>query len=290
MFLRAVVVLFFAVFAFFLGLFLVRRLRKSIAEEYELNDGPAPTLDSLPLHVYNTVIQQLKQQKHELMVQSQSEQQRAKESENLSHAVLSNMSCGVLVFGANGLVKTANPAAKTILGFASTTGMSADDIFRNAEVNGAQISSTGIFSNEADTSCRIADEILTVLHEHNKRRQLEADYQTPAGNERFLSMTITQVRANDGSLLGVTCLINDQTELNNIRRQQELHGEISSEMALQLRTSLATISGFAQQLANNRDPDMAREIATDIAHEAAQLDRTIGGFLAARQAAAARSH
>ena len=50
-------------------------------------------------------------------------------------------------------------------------------------------------------------------------------------------------------------------------------------MALQLRTSLATISGYAQQLANNRDPELAKQLATDIAHEAAQLDRSIGGFL-----------
>jgi signal transduction histidine kinase len=61
-------------------------------------------------------------------------------------------------------------------------------------------------------------------------------------------------------------------------------------MALQLRTSLTTIAGFAQQLANNRDSEMAKEIATDIAHEAAQLDRTIGGFLTARRAAAGSSN
>jgi signal transduction histidine kinase len=60
-------------------------------------------------------------------------------------------------------------------------------------------------------------------------------------------------------------------------------------MALQLRTSLATISGYAQQLANNRDPEMAKEIATDIAHEAAQLDRTIGGFLTTKPVASASS-
>jgi len=100
-------------------------------------------------------------------------------------------------------------------------------------------------------------------------------------------MTISQVPATDGTLLGVTCLINDLTELENIRRQQELEGEISAEMALQLRSSLTTISGYAQQLANNRDPEMAKEIATDIAHEAAQLDRTIGGFLTTKQAASA---
>ena len=55
-------------------------------------------------------------------------------------------------------------------------------------------------------------------------------------------------------------------------------------MALQLRTSLATISGYAQQLANSHDPEMARQISADIAHEAAQLDRSIGGFLTHKNA------
>jgi hypothetical protein len=42
-------------------------------------------------------------------------------------------------------------------------------------------------------------------------------------------------------------------------------------------------------LANNRDPEMAKEIATDIAHEAAQLDRTIGGFLTTKPMAGTSS-
>jgi PAS domain S-box-containing protein len=193
----------------------------------------------------------------------------------------------VLVFGANGLVKTANPAAKAILGFASTTGMSAEDMFRGAEVYGAR-SLAGVFPDGTrEQAIGIAAEIHTVLREGIKRRQVEADYKTPAGEKRYLSMTISQVPAADGNLLGVTCLINDLTELENIRRQQELQGEISAEMALQLRTSLTTISGYAQQLANNRDPEMAEEIATDIAHEAAQLDRTIGGFLTTKPVASA---
>ena len=274
--------LFCAGFAFLLALVLMRRMRRRIAEECEIPEGSAPSVETMPLHIYNMVIQQLKQQKHELLVQSQTEQQRARTSENFSHAVLSNLSCGVLVFGANGLVKTANPAAKAILGFASTTGMSADDIFRSAEIHGSK-SLTGVFPEEAgERAVRIADEIHTVLREGIKRRQIEAEYKTPAGEKRFLSMTVSQVPASDGDLLGVTCLINDLTELETIRRQQELQGEISAEMALQLRTSLTTISGYAQQLANNRDPEMAQEIATDIAHEAAQLDRTIGGFLTKR--------
>jgi signal transduction histidine kinase len=73
----------------------------------------------------------------------------------------------------------------------------------------------------------------------------------------------------------------------NIRRQIELRGELSAEMALALRTSLITISGYAQQLAKNRDPELAAQIAADIAAEARHLDYTIGGFLAENRKAQA---
>ena len=58
-------------------------------------------------------------------------------------------------------------------------------------------------------------------------------------------------------------------------------------MALELRNSLTTISGYAQQLAANRDPELTHRLAADIAAEAAHLDSTIGGFLAGARAAAA---
>lgn len=271
--LRALIVLVFAGSAFLMGLIFMRALRKNIAEERNFSAKPATSLEMLPMNLYNTVIQQLKQQKHELQVLSQTEQHRARTSESFSQAVLSNLSSGVLVFAGNGLVKTANPSAKSILGFASVIGMSADDIFSRAKSADGVVASAGI-----------ADEIHAVLREGSKRRQVDAIYETPAGEKRFLSMTASQIPAGDGGLLGVACLINDLSEIEGIRKQQELHGEISAEMALQLRTSLATISGYAQQLANNRDPQFAEQLAVDIAQEAAQLDRSIGGFLTTKPA------
>lgn len=283
-FLRAAVVFFCATFAFLLGLLFMRALRKNIAEEADFSADPTPSLETLPLHLYNTVIQQLKQQKHDLQVQSQAEQQRARTSENFSQAVLSNLSSGVLVFGPNGLVKTSNPAAKAILGFASATGMGVEDIFRGAAV--ISVKTAGVFPDEtSEEPIRLADEISSVLRQDSKRRQVEAEYETPSGEKRFIAVTVSPVPAVDGSLLGVACLINDLSELERIRRQQELQGEISAEMALQLRTSLTTISGYAQQLANSRDSELAKQLATDISHEAAQLDRSLGGFLTRKSAA-----
>lgn len=254
--LHAAVVLFLSAFAFMIVLIFMRKLRQTIEDEADIPSEGATSLETLPLHLYNTVIQQLKQQKNELQAQSQTEQRRARTSENFSQAVLSNLSCGVLVFGTNGLVTQSNPAAKQILGFASSTGMSADDLFRG----------------------QLAAEVRSVLREGSGRRQLEADYATPSGEKRHIAVTVSPVPAVDGSLLGAACLINDLSAFAQIHQQQELR-------ALELRTSLTTISGYAQQLARNRDPELAQQLAADIAEEAARLGRSLGGFLTEKSSA-----
>ncbi len=277
MIVRAVLVFFVAAAAFVFAIMLIRGLRKKIAAESDLGPDTAPSLEALPLHLYNTVIQQLKQQKHELQVQNQAEQRRARTTENFSQAVLSNLSSGVLVFDGNGLVKQSNRAAKEILGFKSPSGMSAEDIFRGAEVRSA--------ANSANSS-KLSLEVQAVLRDGGKSRQVEAEYVNPAGQKLRIAVTVSPVPAVDGTLLGAACLINDRSELERIRNHQQLQGEISAEMALELRTSLRTIAGCAQQLEKNQDPEMARRIAADIASEAARLDQHIGGFLAAKPAAA----
>lgn len=278
--LRALVVLFCAGFAFLIGVLSIRFFRQQIAAETEMGDEKPRTLDALPLHVYNTVIQQLKQQKHELLMASQAEQQSARTREILNQAVLSDLPCGVLIFGPNGLVKSVNPAAKSILGFASMIGMGAEDVFRGTLVRKQHVSAA------PEEGVAFADEIRAVLHEGSQRRDLEGQYETPSGEERFMAMTVSPLAAPDGSLLGVACLVSDLTVLENTRKERESQAEISAEMALKLRTSLSSICGYAQQLASNRDPQLALQLANDIAQEAAQLERSLGGFLTGGRTAA----
>jgi PAS domain-containing protein len=294
--LRMVLVLVTAGFAFLVGLLLMRRMRRSISEEGSFSDTPSSVSasESFPLHMYHAVIQQLKQQKHELQSLQLVERRRAKTSENISAAVLSNLSSGVLFFTPNGLVRQANASAKQILGFASPAGMSAAEVFREAELISA---SDGAYAS-------LAEAVNISLREKKRFQRLEAQYRTPAGEERTLDITVSSVHSADSDVLGaagpgvagpgvaclgVACLINDRTEVTEIRRQQELRGEMSGEMALGLRSSLTTIAGYAQQLAASRDPELARQLASDIAAEAAHLDRTIGGFLAGAKAARAGS-
>lgn len=276
--LRMALVFVAAGFAFVMGLLLMRRLRRSISEEASIPEATGSS-ESFPLHTYHAVIQQLKQQKHELQSLQLVERRRARTSENVSAAVLSNLSSGVLFFTPNGLVRQANASAKQILGFGSPTGMSAAEIFREAELISA---SGGNYTS-------LAEAVNVSLREKTRFQRLEASYRTPSGEERTLDITVSSVHAPDSEVLGAACLINDRTEMTEIRRQQELRGEMSAEMALGLRNSLTTISGYAQQLAASRDPELARQLAADIAAEAAHLDRTIGGFLAGARAARAGS-
>ncbi|MGA8489497.1 MAG: PAS domain-containing protein [Terriglobales bacterium] len=274
---RMAIVLFATGFGFWVATLLLRRMRRHLIEDSFAIDSP-PELEQFHLRTYNAVIQQLKQQKHELLSTQQVERRRAKTSENISAAVLANLSSGVLFLTTHGLVRNANSAAKDILGFASPVGLSVPEVFRDATLNSPSM---------AGTRESLAAEVQASLREQRASRRVEADYITPAGEQRILEITISPVFTPSGETLGAACLLTDKTEFTLIRKSQELRGEMSAEMALALRNSVATISSYAQQLAVSSDPTMVRQLAVDIVSEATDLDHTIGGFLAGGKAAKA---
>ena len=267
--------------AFVFGAFLIHRLRKDlVAEPESLNKVPISS-DGLPVHAYHAVIQQLKQQKHELSAQQLADRRRAKPSDTLSATVLANLSCGVLFFNPSRLVRQANSAARKLLGFASPIGMSVAELFRSATMRPETSGAGGPTSIEEALAPALSGEL--AVH------GLVIECATRESGNLVLEVTASPVFAEDASLLGTTFLINDKTEIERIRQEGQLHQEISSEMALGLRNSLTTIAGYAQQLAQTRDPELARQLADDIASEAARLDRTTVRFLAGAKTAAAGS-
>ena len=276
MLLRLGLLLVIGIAAFVLGAIAIRRTRNSMVTDTDSFAQVPLSSEGLPVHSYHAVIQQLKQQKHELTALQQADRRKAKASDTLSATVLGNLSCGVLFFNASGLVRQANSAARQLLGFASPVGMRANELFRTSALR--------------DRGNGTVDEaIAPAVQGESVVRGLVLDYRTPDGAERVLNLTVSPVLAEDASLMGTTFVLNDQTELAQIRQDQQTRREVSAEMALGLRTSLTTISGYAQQLARSRDPEFARQLADDIAREAAQLDRTIGSFLAGAKAASTSS-
>src|ERR1700676_1156843 len=150
--LRMGLLLFAAVVAFGLGLFTIRLLRKNLVSEPDsLNSAPlAP--EGLPVHAYHAVIQQLKQQKHELATQQLSDRRKAKASDTFSSTILSNLSCGVLFLNTAGLVRQANAAARKLLGFASPVGLHAADLFRTTTLRPENNSSDSGSTSSSNTS------------------------------------------------------------------------------------------------------------------------------------------
>jgi len=281
MILRMVVLLVAAIVAFGLGLFSIRRLRKNLSEESEaLNHAPLAA-EGLPVHAYHAVIQQLKQQKHELTARQLSERRKAKASDTLSSTILSNLSCGVLFLNTSGLVRQANSAARKLLGFASPVGLHAGDLFRTATLRPENMrpENTHLQHTGSSSAASVEQALAPALAGKSAIRGLVLNYFTRDGESRVLEVSASPVLADDASLMGTTLVLTDKTDIERIRHDQKVHQEVSSELALGLRHSLTTIAGYAQQLACSRDAELAHQLADGIAHEAAQLDRTIGSFL-----------
>jgi nitrogen fixation/metabolism regulation signal transduction histidine kinase len=290
---RMALLLFVACAAFGLGLFVIRRLRKNLESEPEsLNHSPLP-VEGLPVHAYHAVIQQLKQQKHELTSQQLADRRKAKASDTLSSTILSDLACGVLFLNTNGLVRQANAAARKLLGFASPVGLHASDLFRTATLRRESVSQESHFSpasrSGSTPESTIEQELAAAFAGKATVRGLVVNYFTREGENRILDVTASPVHAEDASLMGTTLVLTDRTDIERIRHDQRQHREVSSELAEGLRNSLTTIAGYAQQLACSRDADLAHELAAGIAREAAELDRTIGSFLCGTRAATAGS-
>jgi PAS domain-containing protein len=288
--LRMGMLLFAAIAAFGLGLFTIRLLRKNLVSESDsLNFSPLAA-EGLPVHAYHSVIQQLKQQKHELAAQQLSDRRKAKASDTLSSTILSNLPCGVLFLNTSGLVRQANAAARKLLEFASPVGLDVADLFRTATLRPeTPISSSGSSSGSGSDSQTVEQALAPALAGKSAVRGLVVNYFTRDGESHVLEVTASPVLAEDASLMGTTLVLTDKTDIERIRHDQKMHQEISSELALGLRNSLTTIAGCAQQLACSRDPELARQLADGIAREAAQLDRTIGSFLGGARAATTSS-
>ena len=283
MVLRMAALLFAALAAFGLGLFIIRRLRKNlVAETDEINQAPLAA-EGLPVHAYHAVIQQLKQQKHELSSQQLAERRKAKASDTLSSTILANLSCGVLFLNTSGLVRQTNAAARKLLGFASPVGLHSSDLFRTARLR----PENNALPSAAETS--IEQALAPALAGTSAVRGLLLNYVTRDGENYVIELTASPVLGEDASLMGTTLVLTDKTDIERTRHEQRMRQEISSELALGLRDSLTTIAGYAQQLACSRDADLARQLADSIAQEAAQLDRTIGSFLGGARAVATSS-
>ena len=116
-----------------------------------------------------------------------------------------------------------------------------EDIFRGTEIRSSKAIAKSAAESHADQipsettqdgPLRLADEVAGVLHcsgsGRTSTRQVEAEYETPSGEQRCIEVTISPVLSTENTLLGVACVVNDVSELEQIRRQQQGRGETAA--------------------------------------------------------------
>jgi signal transduction histidine kinase len=285
--LKMVVTLVVIAALFLLGMIMMRIARKEITKTEDFGSARVSADNpGFSLAAYEGVIRRLKDQEKELERLRRSERDRASESASLSEAVLSNLGSGVVLFNTMCIVRQANPAAKTLVGYASPFGLHARDIFRG--VNAVRIPETQLTPDFGDLrdSAALVKAVDLCARQGRLFRRIEADYTAPAGERRVLGITISPVRSAKDEAMGAACLISDLTEITHLSQQMQLRenmaalGEMSAGIAHEFKNALATIAGYAQMLEQEaaRDPQSAA-FASKITAETVSLSRIVTDFL-----------
>jgi len=279
-FLRMAGALVVAVVVMIAFVWIIRRIRSSFTAESQVRPPRDLSSTDFTLAAYQGVIQKYKEQEREAARVRDEERQRAAATEKVNTAVLSQLSSGVLLFNRMQLVQQANPAAKTIFGYASPLGFHARDLFKGIS---AVRSSAGREGGEGPEP--LLDALQRCASSGQGAQRLEADYVTPQGQKRVLGVTLSAVRDPQGEGLGVACLTSDLTEISELARQMRLRenlaslGEMSAGIAHEFKNSLATILGYAQMLRNEGDQQVVASFAGKIAEETSNLTRVVTDFL-----------
>jgi signal transduction histidine kinase len=265
---------------FVVAVWLMRRLRQSLSPESAESFRPVTAgSSSFNLAAYQGVLQRLKEQEAELEALRRSSQQHVTETENISEAVLSNLTSGVVMLNTAGLVQQANAAARTILGYASPLHFHARDLFKG--VTGVR----GLEGTTSEGNTGLLEAIENCVRAGRPAKRLEADYNTPAGQRRTLGITFSPVRSAKGESLGAACLVSDLTDISELSRQVRLKenlaalGEMSAGIAHEFKNSLATISGYAQMLRTTEDVGTVQQFAGKITEATQNLTRIVTEFL-----------
>lgn len=271
--------------------FLYRRLKHEIRDEGSVPETVRISKEDAVFSyaAYEGLLRRSNAQEKELERLRRSERERTVESASISEAVLSNLGSGVLLFNPASLVRQANPAARSLLGYASPTGLHARDAFRGVSAVRLPPPATTDTSITQLAGLEGTQLLVVAIDLAGRRglsfRRLEAEYTAPDGARRVLGVTISPVKGAGGEALGAAVLLSDLTEITHLAHQMRLRenmaslGEMSAGIAHEFKNSLATISGYAQMLSAAKLPPEDADFASKIASETTALSRIVNDFL-----------
>jgi PAS domain-containing protein len=270
---------FFCVFLFLAGIIFIRKLRRDIESE-----SKSPLLPEsgtgFSLATYNGLAGKLRDKEKELRELREQYQADSAMAAGIQETVLGNLSCGVIFFDRTGLLRQANRAAKSLLGYSSPFSFHIRDLFRG--VSRLCWRETG---EEAQSAAPLNQALQETLRTGAAFPRMRVDYRSPSGQKRVLGLSAFPVQRKNGEILGVSCLIDDLTEIAEL--SQEVHrsenlaslGEISAGLIHDFKKSLATVRTQAQSLLQDHTDPATYVCAGKIVAEIESLSRIADEFL-----------
>lgn len=269
----------FCIAALLLAIVVIRRIRRSIQEEGK-SIRAAQGNAGFAMAAYEGLGRQLREQEKELQRLREQRHSETTVSGNINEAVLGNLSCGVLFFDRMGMVRQANRAAKSILGYSTPFSFHIRDLFRSVSKikwpdNGEEAHSVTPLVHAMQESIRTAAPF----------RRMTIDYRTPGGQKRVLGVNAAAVKGKGDEILGLSCVIDDLTEITELSEQVHRSdnfaslGEISAGLINDFKNSLATVRGHAQKLLKEDSDAATRYYAEKVVSELDSLARILDEFL-----------
>jgi len=177
----------------------------------------------------------------------------------LYHRVFESMFSGLITVDMDGRITSANPAAENILLRSLTPG-------------------TSVFA--------LGLEDLFPLETLPKEQRFEHEFVTASGAKRILGGNTAPLRDGEGFQTGHLLLFQDLTEMKALEERTRINerlavvGELSSELAHELRNPVASILGCAQLLRQGEQPKaMTERVLTILRRESERVSVLISDFL-----------
>jgi PAS domain S-box-containing protein len=192
---------------------------------------------------------------------------RAAASERVSGQIIANLTSGLLVVDAEGVVQTLNPAGRRLLGMPDADW-------------------TGHYQQVLATVAPLAAVLEECLAQGQPivRRAIRLE----SGGASHIGVTVSPMREGDegqGRVQGAVCLFSDLSAVMELEEQLRLKdslarlGELTAGLAHEFRNGLATIHGYARLIELDRLPEQFKPYVSGLRAETDALREVVTNFL-----------
>ena len=192
-----------------IGVYVWHRIFRGLREDYSKGEHfpePKPSVSDSPAFAaaaFQGVLKELREREKEQERLRLGERQRAEKSEQRLAAFMDNLPAGLLLLSRDGRITECNSAAKSLLGHELLVGRGFPEVFSP---------DSGPDSEGAQPLPPATAGLEECLRTGNTAH-LQITYRSPGGRRVLLRIDFAALRAAEGSIEGVLCLLTDLTHL-----------------------------------------------------------------------------